>query len=71
MTLNMNLCAFLFSSHIHSVSREMHHDFIGFRCDPGSRSNDPKMVIFDHETGVSLHIGNESIGKMKYTDCYF
>ena len=33
---------------IHSVSKETHHEFLGFHCDPGSRSSDPGRVIFDH-----------------------
>ena len=32
---------------LHSVSKETHHEFIGFPCDPGSRSSDPGRVIFD------------------------
>ncbi len=33
---------------LHSVSKETHHKFIGFTCDPGSRSGDPSRVIFYH-----------------------
>ena len=33
---------------IHSVSKETHHEFPGFPCDPGSRSSDPGGVTFDH-----------------------
>ncbi len=43
----------------HSVSKETLHEFIGFPCDPGSRSSDPGRIIFDH--------GNLSIGEMKYS----
>ena len=31
---------------LHSVSKETHHEFIGFPCDPRSRSSDPGRVIF-------------------------
>ncbi len=33
---------------LHSVSKETHHEFTGFPCDPGSRSSDPGGVTFDH-----------------------
>ena len=36
------------TTHIHSVSKEMHHEFISFPCDPGSRSDDPGRVIYDN-----------------------
>ncbi len=36
---------------IHSVSKEMHHEFIGFRCDPGSRSSDPGRVSVTKSIG--------------------
>ncbi len=38
---------------IHSVSKETHHEFLGFPCDPGSRSSDPGRVIFE-ETSRGL-----------------
>ena len=31
---------------IHSVSKEMHHKFIGFPWNPGSRSGDPGRVVY-------------------------
>ena len=34
---------------LHSVSKETHHEFIDFPCDPGSRSGAPGRVIYDHE----------------------
>ncbi len=34
---------------MHSVSRETHRKFIGFTCDPGSRSSNPGWIIFDHQ----------------------
>ncbi len=37
-----------YNNYVHSVSKETHHEFIGFPCDPGSRSSDPGQVIFDH-----------------------
>ncbi len=39
---------------IHSVSKEMHHKFIGFPCDPGSRSGDPDRVVF-YEIYYKVH----------------
>ncbi len=33
---------------LHSVSKDTHHEFRGFPCDPGSRSSVPSRVIFDH-----------------------
>ena len=35
-------------NNIHSVSKEMHYEFIDSPCDPGSRSSAPGGVIFDH-----------------------
>ncbi len=57
---------------VHSVSKETHHEFLGFPCDPGSNSSDPGWVIFDHRnlkqvaTGF-LHIVSKRIGKLKCT----
>ena len=34
---------------VHSVSKEMHHEFIDFPCDPGSESGDPGRVIRYYE----------------------
>ncbi len=47
---------------VHSVSKETHHEFIGFPCDLGSRSSDPGRVIFDH--WYQEHIDTKS---RKYT----
>ena len=47
--------------HIHSVSKETHHEFISFLCDPGSRSRYLDTVIL-----ISI-IVITSIGKMKCT----
>ncbi len=35
-----------FPTYLHSVSKETHHKFIGFPCDPGSRSGDSGRVVF-------------------------
>ncbi len=32
----------------HSATIQMHHEFIGFLCNPGSKSSDPGRVMFDH-----------------------
>ena len=36
------------NSGIHSVSKETHHEIIGFPWNPGSRSGDPGRVVFYH-----------------------
>ena len=33
---------------LYTQSKKTHHKFIGFPCDPGSRSDDPDRVIFYH-----------------------
>ena len=33
---------------LHSLSKETHHEFLDFPCDPGSSSSHPGQVIFDH-----------------------
>ena len=46
----INYCTKLFiAQNVNSVSKETHHEFFGFPCDPGSRSNDPAGVIFVYE----------------------
>ena len=47
--------------YILSVSKEMHHEFIGLPCDLGSRS------IWDKSQKTPLHIVTKSTGKMDYS----
>ena len=50
-----NLLEHISISHA-SVSKEMHNEFIGFPCKPGSRSSDPGLVILDNTTKfIYLH----------------